>query len=52
MEINIQTVIDLYKDRLSNVENELIMSQAHTITLQLEVEKLKNLLKENNIEII
>lgn len=52
MEINIQTVIDLYKDRLANTENELIMSQAQIITLQQEVNKLKNLLKENNIDVI
>lgn len=52
MEINIDVVINLYKERLANIENDLIMSQAQVFTLQEKVAKLEGLLKENNIETV
>lgn len=52
MEINIETIIDLYQNKLSITEKDLIMTQAQVITLQNKIEKLENLLKENNIDIV
>lgn len=52
MEINIDVIISLYKERLANVENDLIISQAQVISFQNKITKLEELLKENNIDII
>ena len=52
MEIDINIIIDLYKERLANVENDLIISKAQAVTMQEKIDKLEGLLKENNIEII
>lgn len=52
MEVNIDLVISLYKERLANAENDLVMNQAQVITLQERVSKLEELLKENNIEVV
>ena len=51
MEIDANVVIKLYKDRLSNVENELIINQAQIVLLQEKIDTLKRLLSENDIEI-
>ena len=52
MDIDAKLIINLYKEKLSNVENELIMTTAQIITLQQEIDKLKNILKENGIDIL
>lgn len=52
MEVNIDLVISLYKERLANTENDLVMNQAQVITLQERVAQLEELLKENNIEVV
>lgn len=52
MEISIETVINLYQNKLSNTEKDLIMTQAQVLALQKQNEKLENLLKENDIEIV
>lgn len=52
MDIDVSLIINLYKEKLSNVENELIIFNAQVITLQQEIDKLKNILKENGIDIL
>ena len=52
MEVDINIVMDLYKERLANVESDLIISKAQVVSLQNKITKLEELLKENNIDII
>lgn len=48
MDIDVGLVINLYKEKLSNIENELIISNAQVITLQQEIDKLTVGLKEKD----
>lgn len=52
MEIDVMTIINLYKEKLSNTEHELIINQVKVITLEQRIEQLEGLLKENNIETV
>lgn len=52
MEINIDIIIDLYKKRMMEAEQGLIISQAQVIAMEERINKLERLLKENNIEIV
>lgn len=49
MDLDIGLVMNLYKERLSNVENELIIANAQIITLQQELDNLLN--KSNKQEL-
>lgn len=52
MEIDVMTIINLYKEKLSNTEHELLINQAKIIALEKRIEQLEGLLKENNIETV
>lgn len=51
MEIDVITIMNLYKEKLSNTEHELLINRAKVIALEQRIEQLEGLLKENNIEI-
>lgn len=52
MEINVETVIVLYKEKLSNVEHDLIIREAQIKELQSQIDNLNKLLKDNNIDVV